>query len=64
MQGRAKQLIDELVALRTNGNPSLAHFVRAQLMMRGINPDRIDASTPDDPRVITELQQMIASFSR
>ena len=62
--GTIKQLIDQLVELRTSNNPSLVHFVRAQLMMRGINPDRYTTTSPDDPKIVEQLHTMIAQFRR
>lgn len=62
MAGRTKQLIDELVVLRTGGSESLGHFVRAHLMMRGINPDVHSAASADDPKTVQVLEQMIADF--
>ena len=40
MAGRVKQLIDELIELRAAGNPTVVHFMRAHLMLNGIDPSR------------------------
>lgn len=62
VSGNIKRLIDELITLRTQGNEALAHFVRAHLVMKGIQPDRYTDSSPDDPKVIAELERMISDF--
>ena len=62
MAGRIQELIDELVRIRTQGRGSGGHFVRAHLVLSGIDPDRYDASSVDDPEVIQQLETMIASF--
>jgi hypothetical protein len=62
MPGRTKQLIDELIELRAGPNQGLSHFLRAHLLMKGIDPDAFDENTPDDPEKVATLQKMIAEF--
>jgi len=64
MAGRVKELIDQLVKLRTEGNPGLGYFVRAHLMLNGIDPEHHTETTEDDPQAIEALQQMIRNFRR
>jgi len=56
MSGKVKQLIDAIVAHRSRGNPTMAGFVRAKLMLKGINPDQHTDSSPDDPVVLRQLE--------
>ncbi len=62
MAGRVKQLIDELCQLRSGGNPGVEHFVRASLVLRGINPEDFDEQTPDDVGAVRVLREMIRGF--
>lgn len=62
MAGRIRQLIDELGTLRTHGQPGLQHFLRAHLMLNGINPDHYTAKSQDDPATIRQLEKMIHDF--
>ena len=62
MAGRIKHLIDELITMRAGGNGALVHFVRAHLAMKGIRPERYSTSSPDDPKIIAELERMISDF--
>ncbi len=64
MAGRVKRLIDELIELRSAGNPGVAHFMRAHLMLNGIDPSRYSATSPDDASKERRLQEMIDDFSR
>lgn len=57
-----KALIDELIALRTLGAPSSAPFIRALLMMKGINPDVWHEQSTDDPTKIAALESMLRDF--
>jgi hypothetical protein len=64
MPGRVKQLIDELCHLRALGNPGVVYFVRANLMLHGINPESYHANSPDDESVERTIEEMIAGFNR
>lgn len=64
MAGRVKHLIDELISLRASGNPGIEHFMRAHLMLNGIDPARYTESSPDDESKERRLEQMITAFSR
>ena len=62
MAGRIRQLIDELGVLRTQGQPGLQHFLRAHLMLNGINPDHYTTKSQDDPNKIRVLEKMIRDY--
>ena len=62
MAGKIHKLIDDLVRLRANGRAGLSHFVRAHLVLTGIDPDQFDASSADDPEIVERLEKMIADF--
>lgn len=64
MAGRVKQLIDELITLRAKGNPTIEHFMRAHLMLNGIDPSRYTETSPDDHGKELRLQEMISAFSK
>lgn len=64
MAGRVKRLIDELIELRAGGNAGVAHFMRAHLMLNGIDPARYTESSPDDLQKELRLEEMIGSFER
>lgn len=65
MPGRVKELIDELIQLRSyRSSPGVSHFVRAHLVMKGIDPDAHDETTPDDPQAIATLEGMIRAFTK
>ncbi len=62
MAGKIRRLIDELMQLRTARATGSGHFVRAHLILHGINPDRYSSSSEDDPVRIRILEKMIADF--
>ena len=61
MTGRVFQLIQKLYQVRGAG-PSTQHFVRAHLVLSGINPDDHTATSPDDARKVAVLEKMLADF--
>jgi hypothetical protein len=63
MAGQVKKLIDEFVQLRTGGQEGLEHFVRAHLVLSGVNPSRYNESSPDNAAIEQKLKSMIAEFS-
>ena len=64
MAGRIKQLIDELVRLRSKNNPKVEHFVRAHLVLNGFDPEAYSPASADDPEKIHALENMIRDFQR
>ncbi len=58
MNGKAKQLIDAIIAQRSGGNPTLMITTRTKIMLKGVNPERFLASTPDDPVIIDKLRRI------
>ncbi|HWO11112.1 MAG TPA: hypothetical protein VNN80_16570 [Polyangiaceae bacterium] len=64
MAGRVKRLIDELIDLRAAGNPGVVHFMRAHLMLNGIDPSRYTETSPDDQQKEQRLEEMIGNFSK
>lgn len=62
MAGRIKTLIDEIIQKRTAGRSGFEHFVRANLVMQGIHPDKYDETSDDDPEILVRLQRMLSEF--
>lgn len=55
MPGQIKNLIDRLIELRTKGDRSLVAPVKIKLIMKGVDPDLYDASSPDSPQIIQKV---------
>ena len=58
MNGKAKQLIDAIIAQRSGGNQTLMITTRTKIMLKGVNPERFLATTPDDPVIIDKLRRI------
>lgn len=55
MPGKVKELIDQLIVLRTKGDHGLVAPLKIKLIMKGIDPDLFDASSPDNPAMIKKV---------
>lgn len=55
-------MIDDLIEVRSKGDPVQAAAVRVRLLLRGIDPDDYTHATEDDPAIINKLEQMAAEY--
>lgn len=58
MPGQIKSMVDRIIMERAKGDPILINTTKTKLMLKGINPDKYNASSPDDPAVIAKLQKL------
>ncbi len=56
MAGNIKHMIDTITAKRSKGNPTIAMTTKTKFILKGVNPDRFNASSPDDPAVIEKVR--------
>lgn len=58
MAGKIIQLIDDLIEMRSQGNPSLASTTRTKLLLKGVDSRRYTSSSEDDPEIIGKIKQI------
>lgn len=58
MAGQIKRMIEAIIQERAKGNPAVASSTRIKFIMKGINPDKFDHSSEDDPEIIQKLQTL------
>jgi hypothetical protein len=63
MPGQVKVMIDRIIEQRSKGNAVLASTTQTKLILKGFDPARYDASTPDDPLVLAQLRQIAADLN-
>lgn len=56
MAGQIKRMLDQIVEKRAKGNTLIANLTTTKLMLKGINPEKYNASSPDDPAVISRVR--------
>ncbi len=62
IMGKTKQLIDELIAKKAQGNSFQELNVQMKLMFKGIDVKKITPQTPDDPAVIAKIHEVAQAF--
>jgi hypothetical protein len=55
MSGTVKKVIDQIIAARANGNPTLVQTTKTKLILKGLNPDRYTHQTEDDSTSIAKV---------
>lgn len=55
MAGKIKTLINAIILERSMGDLVIAEMTKAKLILKGINPDKFDDSSDDDPEIIDML---------
>jgi len=58
MSGQVKSLIDKIISERSKGNPTIVNTTKTKLILKGIDPDKWDAASPDDVQVISKVKQI------
>jgi hypothetical protein len=60
--GRARQIIDRIIAIRSGGNPTIAKNIKTKLLLKGIDPDSYNDDTLDSPKTLDKLRRMAATM--
>ena len=58
MAGKIKQMIDQIIAKRANGNAAIEKVTKTKLVLKGVNPDNFTAASEDDPAIIAKVKQV------
>lgn len=62
MAGQIKRMIEQIVEKKARGDQALVYLIQAKLALKGINIQKYDASSEDDPLVIAKLHQIAKDF--
>jgi hypothetical protein len=63
MAGQVHAMIDRIIAERSRGNATLATTTRTKLILKGIDPDKWSAASPDEPAVVARVRQVAAELN-
>ncbi|MGA2038902.1 MAG: hypothetical protein ABSH42_06465 [Bryobacteraceae bacterium] len=62
MAGQIKSLIDTIIEKRSQGSSVLMLTTRAKFYLKGVDPDRYDRLSSDDPAVIARIKEIGAEL--
>jgi signal transduction histidine kinase len=58
LSGKVKELINQIIHGRSNGNPAITEMTKSKFILKGINPDKFDSDSYDDPVIIRKLHNI------
>jgi hypothetical protein len=58
MAGQIKQMLDQIIETRSQGDSFLALTTKTKLVFKGIHPEKYDCNSEDDPLVINKVRQI------
>lgn len=56
MAGNIRQMIDSIIDKRSKGNPTIALTTRTKFILKGVNPDRFNPQSADDPAILAKVR--------
>lgn len=63
MAGKIKEMIDSIIQERSKGNSAIAETTKAKLILKGLNPNKFDRKSEDDPIIIQKLLTIAKQFN-
>jgi hypothetical protein len=60
--GKIKQTIEKIIEQRSKGNQTIRNTTEVKLILKGINPDKFTADSPDNPEILAKLQQIASEM--
>jgi len=62
MPGKIRKMIDQIIEKKSGGKPVLANVVMTKLILKGIDPDKFNAASPDDPSVMAKVSRIASEM--
>ena len=62
MPGEISFLLNQILTIRAGGDPFTEKLTRTKLLVKGINVDLYDASSPDDPLTLKKVKHAARDF--
>ena len=58
MAGQIIKMINTIIDKRSKGSGTIAITTKTKLVLKGIDPDKFNESSPDDPEIIEKLRNL------
>ena len=56
LAGQIKYMLDTIIDQRSKGVAAIAYGTKTKLILKGLNPDRFNAASPDDPAIVAKVR--------
>ena len=56
MAGQIRQMIDSIIQKRSSGGNVVVTTTITKLILKGLNPEKFNATSPDDPATIAKVR--------
>jgi hypothetical protein len=63
MAGKIKKHLEEIISTVSNGNKIVRVTTKTKLILRGLDPDRFNESSPDDQDLLNKVQLVAKEFN-
>ena len=58
MAGQVRRMLDRIMKERAKGSTTLEMTTRTKLILKGLDPARFDAASPDDASTIARVREV------
>ena len=62
MAGKIKKQLSEIIHAVSKDNPTIVNTTKTKLILKGLNPDKYDDQSPDDPAVLEKIKLVANEF--
>jgi hypothetical protein len=62
MAGQIKRMLDSIVNQRAKGNPTIERTTETKLILKGLNPNKFDSNSADDPAISARVRAAAAEL--
>lgn len=63
LAGKIKEMIEYMIQERSKGNPAIAEMTKAKFILKGLNPDKFNKNSFDDPIIIEKILNIAKVFN-
>ena len=62
MAGKIKKQLEAIITSVAKNNQTIINITKTKLVLRGLNPEKFNEQSPDDPIILEKIKQISAEF--
>ncbi|NMC75026.1 MAG: hypothetical protein GYA56_11835 [Geobacteraceae bacterium] len=59
MAGKLREMLDRVISKKVRDNPLIGNVIKAKLVLKGIDPNRLTPQADNDPVLIAKFQEVM-----